>query len=494
MQGQVLRCDGPRAYVECRDLFDTDKSPLKVWIHRDFIEIGTKAYGTWSIDKCHIARGVTKLTAQEHAVFEDPKCKHLAHGISTFLRTLAKTNPECLTEDSLSRLGGQSGSKVPWITAQIIGGIDKAGLLSALNKTDFTFTDLVNGATINCQNPQASGRSGIYFRSYSEKIPGEAKPKLSLYFGQSLDLYARQQAWKQGGHEELIQKSTVTNMFCICLTEHVFYDDHKYIIEQAFASLFQTYKRSLINKADSSSLSDNVESFHVKNCSDMTRIAKEAAKAGGWTGAVQRKSFWSNNYSICDGVNYQSPIAEAPKHEPAVWIRTDGWMPDKEDSTKSIPVANFMREAPKKMTLMPPSTGSASKGDFAILFDLQSENKEYRMRISRTLSMEDLKDGLEWPAHGSYYSVTFEVRTDWKPHPYSWARLPLIGPFEDWDRANCWALNMSWTDLKGTPRTRYIHCERPNAMMNTASAGSVQPYARGIEVSLHQNAYNLITD
>lgn len=114
MQGQVLRCEDDGAYVECCDLFNESKEPLKDWIAR-----------SWAINQIQIPRTAAKLTAKENAVFEDPQCQHLALGISSFLKTLAKIQPLGLTADSLSRLGGESGNKVPWLTAKIVAGIKK---------------------------------------------------------------------------------------------------------------------------------------------------------------------------------------------------------------------------------------------------------------------------------------------------------------------------------------------------------------------------------
>ena len=425
----------------------------------------------------------SKFTPEEHTLFNNPKCKHLALGISTFLRKLAETNPECLTEENLKRLGGFSGDKVPWITTKILAGVDKAGLIAVLNNPRFTMKELEANANLDCESSDAQGESGIYFRRYVERGSGQSKKPCSLYVGQPVDFYNRYIGWIADGHDDLKEKSEPVKMHALCRLESVFYQEHKYIIEQLFTSLLQTYKQALLNRT--MDLTDTPSNYHVKNCSDMDKIAKASANDSGWTGAVRRDSFWNGSYSTCAGLNHQSPISEAPFHEPITWLESRGYMPDPEVPGKSIPISNFTREVPKRMKVIAAGKKSASKGNWFIAFDLKSQettSKDYDLRISRVLPKNFSSDGVEWPIPGSTYNITIEVRTDWKPHPFSWARLPLIGPFKDWDRANSWAIAMHWIDKDGNDRSRYLHCENRYEVLNKESNGSIQPYARGIEV------------
>jgi hypothetical protein len=172
------------------------------------------------------------------------------------------------------------------------------------------------------------------------------------------------------------------------------------------------------------------------------------------------------------------PISEAPADESHVWLRTDTYMPG--ESGKSIPVSNFRRGVPKPMTITP-KNGTSGKPSF-IVFEI-ADDSGYKMRIARSLP-ETGSNGLDWPAEDTHFDVTFEVRTDWKPHPYSWACLPLVGPFEDWDRANSWAVFIGWKDPSNQYRKKYLHCETPHTMVDKDSNGSIQPYVHGIEVGL----------
>jgi hypothetical protein len=174
-----------------------------------------------------------------------------------------------------------------------------------------------------------------------------------------------------------------------------------------------------------------------------------------------------------------SPISKERPHEGSQWLRTDGSMPDK--SGETVPVSNFARTARKRATL-----STDANGDLLVIFEISREKTEdkpsYSFRMTRTAAGRSDFDDIAWPAEGTLYNVRFEVRKDWKPHEYSWARLPLYGPFEDWDRANSWGVCLEWTDKTGQHRCRYLHCERPFVMLDDLSYGSIQAYARGIEV------------
>jgi hypothetical protein len=174
-----------------------------------------------------------------------------------------------------------------------------------------------------------------------------------------------------------------------------------------------------------------------------------------------------------------SPISKEYLHEGSQWLRTDGYMPGK--SGETIPVSNFARTARKRATI-----STNTNGYLLVIFEICREKTEdkpsYSFRITRTAADKSDFNDIAWPAEGTLYNVRFEVRKDWKPHEYSWARLPLHGPFEDWDRANSWGVCIEWTDKTGQHRCRYLHCERPFDMLDDLSYGSIQAYARGIEV------------
>lgn len=62
---------------------------------------------------------------------------------------------------------------------------------------------------------------------------------------------------------------------------------------------------------------------------------------------------------------------------------------------------------------------------------------------------------MNYPLDGTPIQFTFEVNRAWKRHPNAYARLPYVGPFHDWERANCWAARITWKH-NGEARGRYF--------------------------------------
>lgn len=229
-------------------------------------------------------------------LLNDPDCSHLALGISTFLKKLTETDPICLTSYLRDRLGGALGSKIPWITATVMQGIKKAGLLKVLNNPQFTIQQLVASAVLDCSYEGAQKQAGIYFRFYSAPNTNQSGPRkdCSLYVGQSWDLHARCKRWISGElHKKLRGRADSIQMRALCPLDSVFYDDHKFIIEQLFTSLLQTYREDALEGIVDAE--DHIGGSHQKNHADLVEIATAASKESSWTGAVQRESFWKGS-------------------------------------------------------------------------------------------------------------------------------------------------------------------------------------------------------
>ncbi|KAF2787293.1 hypothetical protein K505DRAFT_343060 [Melanomma pulvis-pyrius CBS 109.77] len=143
---------------------------------------------------------------------------------------------------NLDRLGGERGTRVPWMTTIIVESVKTPGLLRTLNDPRFTIEDLVDNAIFNCASHQNRDKPGFYFRRYIEPNPGQPKKGCILYIGQSVDLEGRHRSstssWKHG---ELTASPESIDMRAICIVPLVFYHEHKFIVEQLFSSLFQTY-------------------------------------------------------------------------------------------------------------------------------------------------------------------------------------------------------------------------------------------------------------
>jgi hypothetical protein len=94
----------------------------------------------------------------------------------------------------------------------------------------------------------------------------------------------------------------------ICLVELVFYVDYKFIVEQLFTSLLQTYRSFITDNPKTADTNDIAGNLHQKNYYDLEKITTETAEQSQWAGVVRRKSFWDGLYASCTGLNYQSPI------------------------------------------------------------------------------------------------------------------------------------------------------------------------------------------
>ena len=515
MQGTVLYCDRGMSYVESLDArTDPDDSrPIQAWIPSSKIEVSNQPYFLWKVDVSSVPRAAGKLTQNEREYLNGEAYRYLATAIGAFLKTLAQNKPQCLSDEDFTTLGNTQASRFPYITSMVIRGINRAGLVSTLNRRDFTINDIITNSKIDCTERRDRRICGWYMRAYVTKKPrGDI---LDFYIGQSADLERRGASYTGSNyHNALIKKSNFIAMRAICVVEKDFYDRHKFIVEQTFVSLFQSYRDSL--KLRQESEDDNVyieneekdeeeeeeaeeggmkhdhrlrEVHHLKNFLELDAIAKAAAKISQWTGAVDRKSFAPNAVS-CHGVNHQSPLVESSVLAISPYLRTDSWMPDPDNNGTAVPVANFLRATPKRATLVVDISKKDTKvlEIFTLLRAETSTEAKFHLHISKTLTKDEATtnfNDISYPKEGRFFDITFEVRLDWKPHPYSWARLPLVGCFDDWDRANSWALKIGWIDSLGTHRTRYIQSVlnfAPVADLEKAN-GAIHGYARGIEVS-----------
>jgi hypothetical protein len=98
-----------------------------------------------------------------------------------------------------------------------------------------------------------------------------------------------------------------------------------------------------------------------------------------------------------------------------------------------------------------------------------------------TLSNGEQPYGEEWPLHEDEVQVVFDVRLDGKPHPVPAFALPLIGPFEDWQRAMSWTHRIEWKSPTGVWRQHY-HQKFARNLADASSRGSLMYHASSIMV------------
>lgn len=377
-----------------------------------------------------------------------------------------------------------------------------------LNNPESTIEQLVYKSTFNCIESLDRNAAGIYIRRYIVPNPGQTKKGCVLYAGQSRELISRAISWKSQKANALVENANSVEMKAICILPWDFYISHCFIVEQVFVSLLETYRASLVNGSYSTSLGDTETSAFKQNYLDLKLVADGVSELSGWRGFVSRKSSWEQDFDSCQGLNVQSPLSESHLHTKMEWYRVDACFPapepDDNGKIEAIRVANFSSSKLRKFTVT-----DSKEGATVVLFSLwenqessgegnsnkgksifrskggkSSKEEVYRFRMTRTPRNKSEYDGYQWPKPDTFFTSTFEVRLDGKPHPYAWARLPLIGTFEDWDRANSWGFRIGWKDPGGKSRSRYIQCEQMGSPLDSRAPGSLLPYARGIEVSI----------
>jgi hypothetical protein len=76
--------------------------------------------------------------------------------------------------------------------------------------------------------------------------------------------------------------------------------------------------------------------------------------------------------------------------------------------------------------------------------------------------------------------LVIEVNMNGSAHEHSWARLPKVGRFENWDQANSFAVRLEWEHPQGSGnwRFRYIQSGTSHTLVDANIAGSLKRYAQ----------------
>jgi hypothetical protein len=389
----------------------------------------------------------------------------LVRSISTFLKAIIKCKAPFITNALISLLGGESGAKVKTVTATMTAGVDQAGLLELLNQDDFTFDSMVHNATFAIDDNYTHGKGGIYFRRYQD-LNGE----YHAYIGKAQDFRQRYEHYKTKTtgryHDNLRDHPGSTNsMHALCFLPKKQPLSLFLVCEQVFVSLFETYRPGLLNLDAPVSVERPDYMNHVEAARYMHEAAKAAASASKWPGGTSRTSFGCKF-----GVNVSSPLSECT-FEKALWLRTDATI---QLQTKEIvPVAKFRRTTPERLSNIQKTKEGARIGVLSIS-GYQFEGKTnivFRSDVSKV-------DGFDAPRENDSFQLVFEVRLDGKPHQKSWARLPHIGPFMNWDIANSWALRIEWRDPQEHWRSRYCQSVTQQRIPDT-QPGTLDTYVNG---------------
>ncbi|KAF2493938.1 hypothetical protein BU16DRAFT_619139 [Lophium mytilinum] len=477
-QGQIIELGKDSRYVKVH-LPDLGKNG---WVPRDRIVCGTVPWGNWKIKADLVTPGTIKVPRVPGMPSTSSR---VYKAISTFLATLAVSRTSLLFE-KFYELVGTNGEKIASLTNLVVEGIKKASLFDVLNTPDFTVKDLVDNSRYPDASKAPTTIAGIYFRAIKD-----ANDEDHFYIGHTNNLPSRAQGYKtdtnnpkgKGYHMDLSAKAKKIAMCALCILPQDVDTGIRYLVEQIFVCLFETYRPTLFRISagyiSARLLADDPGRIvQFQYAVYLTRIAEIAAADSGWKGAVTRPGFGATQ-----GVNWLSPLYEmttGQTHERVLFIRSDGTVQDP-TSKELIPVANFRRANARSTNWHAASSATTSNSQVFIISEI-GDTKISNPHTTEANAAAS-SSGTDWPIQNQPFHVVYEVRKDWKLHPYPWARVPSIGPFMDWERANSLGVRLEWQDAKKQWRRRYLQVgSKSHHALDDKSPGSLKAYSDGMTI------------
>ncbi|KAF2102202.1 hypothetical protein NA57DRAFT_54125 [Rhizodiscina lignyota] len=348
---------------------------------------------------------------------------------------------------------GVAGANLDNIASQFLRGVDQAGLTQVLNQDNFTWVDLCkNGREINAVKEE--GNKGIYLRFYFN----DKNDKALTYVGATNNFSRR---WKQ--HEDCLRdKNDHSNHYrkarprndrhsiVLCRLDDL--KDHgtdatlRHIFEQLALMLLQSYDPAVLamkDRPEETSVDDNNPMVSIMNVIDdkttaeaFDETAKQAAMKSQWVGGCYRSSFKGV------GLNWASPLSDQLNYEKTIWVK-------QQQHIDGLGLATtYRRGSPFRVT-------QQQDGNQLLLFRMSNGGRTMGCTAGPT------KDGV--PPAGTMVQVVWEVAPEGVIHPYSYARLPAVGAFEDWKRAMSLAIRLEWKDLE-SGSWQYYYCQRTNVL------------------------------
>lgn len=347
------------------------------------------------------------------------------------------------------------------LTEVFVQGTKDAGYFDLFNKPDFSINDMVNRAQELGQIVEfsRSSKAGVYVIVLSNFTDNpDRKPE--IYTGKSNDFYRRwiehrakaptgtyslYSAWRKAGN---------VRVFPICLVPQG--DQFRTVAEQLWVSMLQTYhKEVLLPKVTTpgEAVEDASRSVAYRTAAQyFTQLAYQALRAVDWPMGRMRNSFGVGN-----GLNWSSPLMETETSDKLIWTKTS--------SRKGY---DSYRRTPKPL-LEEESTGTTA--GYKQFFLLQKRGKggsQFALRLPLSAPAPDIGVDMHW---------VFELMTNGQQHPTPWARLPDVGPHEDWAEANKLAVRAEWLDENdGQWKSYYFQASRIDHLEKTVP-GSVSTYA-----------------
>ena len=327
---------------------------------------------------------------------------------------------------------------------QILQGVRNAGFFAVLNQPNFTFTQLQSTGSIV---DGSDTRLGLYLLFYSQ-FRGEPTRKPHAYVGKTQSGFGLRNnrhstsQWVEmsSNHYQVARKAERRHMSPVCILTGEQPLPYTFA-EQFFILMLQLYLPWVLRHvpedftemqtADESR--DNIAKyFSVRQQTHiLTTVAREIFRITGWPGGCERPSFGSDW-----GLNWSSPFTESVK-EKLIWtkISAPGEMA-------------VYRRPPIQVTKLPDTntvfiTGSSERAVAG------SDNTD-RSSFSLTLHPDSE------PNAGTWVYPAVEITLNGRRHPAAYARLPEVGPWDDWEEAMQVAIRLEWDAPDGGKVRRYI--------------------------------------
>ncbi|KAK5241945.1 hypothetical protein LTR40_007991, partial [Exophiala xenobiotica] len=318
-------------------------------------------------------------------------------------------------------------------------------------------------------------RAGVYTRIYYKFKHSNRLP--SQYTGKTNNLASR-----DSGHEGSKEVETHSNHYStrraatkyimapICLLNE---ENLRTVAEQFFTCLFETYTQKVLDfedrsgKSQDENIGDIERYYNDKEASVcLMKLARSAFEKSGWPGCRSRQS-----YGASDGCNWNSPITEWLKGERIIWTKLD--MPESN-------IFIFQRT--------PVQVRSGSGGNRRIYITMEQPD-DASTGWSRGSFEPSIPEGVDLPL-GTWVWPVIEMTRDGTQHPRSYARLPTVGPWLDWDAANSWAVRIEFRGPKsGNWESLELVSARPlnSRAAQVTAPGAFNSYAQGVAINRFLN-------
>jgi hypothetical protein len=239
-----------------------------------------------------------------------------------------------------------------------------------------------------------------------------------------------------------------------------------YLTEQLFVCLLQTYKPDLL----SPTIADSGLLAFSKLANYYTNISDEVFHITGWHGFI---GCGLASSSIEYGANCSSPLQKygvlEHKH---LLIRTDDNIRDNKTGS-FIPMAIYRCA---EQVSIPADSKRVNVFKYCVYKNGEREEViSFRARYGK-------KGDTHLPPPGSRFNFVIDVRKDGTTHPHAWARLAAIGPFENWNKANSFAVRIEWEFPVSSAKWQfaYVQSNINNERIDPQVPGSLKNYAKAI--------------